>query len=61
MLWTAFVSERLGLYALDVPTPLEVVGKDTSLVSRIRQDQSIDDNKGLALVVSGDNPREDAA
>lgn len=30
-------------------------------MGRIRQDQSVDDNKGLVLVVSGDNLRKGAA
>lgn len=46
---------------VDVPTPLAAAGKDESLVGRIRQDQTVDDNKGLVLVVSGDNLRKGAA
>ena len=34
---------------------------DESLVGRIRQDQSVDDDKGLVLVVAGDNLRKGAA
>ena len=44
-----------------VPTPLAAAGVDESLVGRIRQDQSIEDNRGLVLVVSGDNLRKGAA
>ncbi|HHU66956.1 aspartate-semialdehyde dehydrogenase [Corynebacterium sp.] len=57
----ALLADAPGVELVDVPTPLEAAGKDTSLVGRIRQDQSIDDNKGLVLVVSGDNLRKGAA
>ena len=50
-----------GVKLVDVPTPLAAAGVDESLVGRIRQDQSVDDNKGLVLVVSGDNLRKGAA
>lgn len=50
-----------GVTLVDVPTPLAAAGKDDSLVGRIRQDQSVDDNKGLVFVVSGDNLRKGAA
>jgi len=57
----ALLADAPGVELVDVPTPLEAAGKDASLVGRIRQDQSIDDNKGLVLVVSGDNLRKGAA
>ncbi|MHA2787839.1 aspartate-semialdehyde dehydrogenase [Corynebacterium sp. S7] len=50
-----------GVTVVEVPTPLEAAGKDDSLVGRIRQDQTIDDNRGLVFVVSGDNLRKGAA
>lgn len=50
-----------GVKVVDVPTPLAAAGVDESLVGRIRQDQSVDDNKGLVLVVAGDNLRKGAA
>lgn len=50
-----------GVKVVDVPTPVEAAGTDPSLVGRIRQDQTIDDNRGLVLVVSGDNLRKGAA
>ena len=50
-----------GVTLVDVPTPLAAAGKDDSLVGRIRQDQSVDENKGLVFVVSGDNLRKGAA
>lgn len=55
------LADAPGVQLVDVPTPLDAAGKDVSLVGRIRQDQSIDDNKGLVLVVSGDNLRKGAA
>jgi aspartate-semialdehyde dehydrogenase len=45
----------------DIPTPLEAAGADPSFVGRIRQDQSVDGNRGLALFVSNDNLRKGAA
>ncbi|WIM67916.1 aspartate-semialdehyde dehydrogenase [Corynebacterium breve] len=50
-----------GVTVVEVPTPLQAAGADDSLVGRIRQDQSIDDNRGLVFVVSGDNLRKGAA
>lgn len=50
-----------GVEVVDVPTPLAAAGRDESLVGRIRQDATADDNKGLTLVVSGDNLRKGAA
>ncbi|MCQ9352877.1 aspartate-semialdehyde dehydrogenase [Corynebacterium sp. 153RC1] len=50
-----------GVEVVEVPTPLAAAGKDDSLVGRIRQDQTVDDNKGLVFVVSGDNLRKGAA
>ena len=57
----ALLADAPGVQLVDVPTPLDAAGKDESLVGRIRQDQSVDDNKGLVLVVSGDNLRKGAA
>ncbi|MFP7365113.1 aspartate-semialdehyde dehydrogenase [Corynebacterium callunae] len=50
-----------GVKLVDVPTPLAAAGIDESLVGRIRQDATVDDNRGLVLVVSGDNLRKGAA
>ena len=55
------LADAPGVKVIDVPTPLAATGIDESLVGRIRQDQSVDDNKGLILVVSGDNLRKGAA
>lgn len=45
----------------DVPTPLKAAGIDPSLVGRIRQDEGVPDERGLALFVTGDNLRKGAA
>lgn len=50
-----------GVRVVEVPTPREATGIDDSLVGRIRQDQTIDGNRGLVFVVSGDNLRKGAA
>src|SRR5699024_7458643 len=54
------LSNAPGVKVVDVPTPLDAAGIDESLVGRIRQDQSVEGNKGLSLVVSGDNLRKGA-
>ncbi len=50
-----------GVRVVEVPTPLDAAGIDDSLVGRIRQDQTVDDNRGLVFVVAGDNLRKGAA
>ncbi|MFB9311439.1 aspartate-semialdehyde dehydrogenase [Nocardioides plantarum] len=50
-----------GVELSDVPTPLQAAGQDPSYVGRIRQDEGVDDQRGLALFVSGDNLRKGAA
>lgn len=55
------LSTAAGVSIVDVPTPLIAAGKDPSFVGRIRQDFSIDGNKGLTLFVSNDNLRKGAA
>jgi aspartate-semialdehyde dehydrogenase len=50
-----------GVSVVDIPTPLLAAGKDPSFVGRIRQDQSVDGNRGLVLFVSNDNLRKGAA
>ncbi|AFH90020.3 aspartate-semialdehyde dehydrogenase [Corynebacterium pseudotuberculosis] len=55
------LADAPGVEVVDVPTPLAAAGRDDSLVGRIRQDQTVDNNKGLVFVVSGDNLRKGAA
>ena len=58
---TKILSNAAGVSLMDVPTPLDATGKNASFVGRIRQDHSIDGNKGLVLFVSNDNLRKGAA
>ena len=57
----AVLADAPGVAVVDVPTPLAATGKDDSLVGRIRQDQAVEENRGLVFVVSGDNLRKGAA
>jgi aspartate-semialdehyde dehydrogenase len=50
-----------GVVLSDIPTPLEAAGQDPSYVGRIRQDNTVDGGRGLALFVSNDNLRKGAA
>jgi aspartate-semialdehyde dehydrogenase len=58
---TEVLSRAPGVVVADVPTPLEAAGKDPSFVGRLRQDEGVPDDRGLALFVSGDNLRKGAA
>ncbi len=58
---TELLASAPGVELRDVPTPLEAAGADPSYVGRIRQDQSVDDGKGLVLFVANDNLRKGAA
>ena len=58
---TELLAEAPGVELADLPTPLHAAGKDPSYVGRIRQDQSVADNRGLVLFVSDDNLRKGAA
>ena len=55
------LADTPGVKLVDVPTPLDAAGIDDTLVGRIRQDQTVDDNRGLVLVLVGDNLRKGAA
>ena len=44
-----------------MPSPLKAAGTDPTYVGRIRQDESVDGGRGLALFVVGDNLRKGAA
>ena len=50
-----------GVQLEDVPTPLKAAGADPSLVGRIRQDEGVAENRGLAMFISNDNVRKGAA
>ena len=55
------LADAPGVVLTDVPTPLEAAGKDPSYVGRIRQDEGVPNNRGLALFISNDNLRKGAA
>jgi aspartate-semialdehyde dehydrogenase len=50
-----------GVELREVPTPLEAAGQDPSFVGRIRQDEGVPDQRGLAFFISNDNLRKGAA
>ncbi|MEO6510316.1 MAG: aspartate-semialdehyde dehydrogenase [Nocardioides sp.] len=58
---TELLGHAPGVELSEVPTPLQAAGRDPSYVGRIRQDEGVDDNRGLALFVSNDNLRKGAA
>ena len=55
------LSSAPGVIVEEIPTPLLAAGRDASYVGRIRQDETVDDGRGLALFVSNDNLRKGAA
>jgi len=55
------LADAPGVVLTDVPTPLEAAGQDPSYVGRIRQDEGVPNNRGLALFISNDNLRKGAA
>ncbi len=55
------LSDAPGVVLTDVPTPLEAAGQDPSFVGRLRQDEGVPGNRGLALFISNDNLRKGAA
>ncbi|WP_084101700.1 aspartate-semialdehyde dehydrogenase [Demequina sp. NBRC 110051] len=50
-----------GVVVEEIPTPLKGAGQDPTYVGRIRQDTGVDDGRGLALFIVGDNLRKGAA
>ena len=55
------LAHAAGVELSDIPTPLQAAGRDPSYVGRLRQDEGVDDLRGLALFVSNDNLRKGAA
>jgi aspartate-semialdehyde dehydrogenase len=55
------LADAPGVELADVPTPLAAAGTDPSYVGRIRQDEGVPGNRGLALFISNDNLRKGAA
>ena len=58
---TEILSKAPGVVVEEIPTPLLAAGQDPCFVGRIRQDSSVDGNKGLVLFISNDNLRKGAA
>ena len=55
------LADAPGVELADVPTPLGAAGRDPSYVGRVRQDRSVEGERGLVLFVSNDNLRKGAA
>ncbi len=55
------LADAPGVSVTDVPNPLQAAGTDPSYVGRVRQDQSVDGERGLVLFISNDNLRKGAA
>jgi aspartate-semialdehyde dehydrogenase len=53
------LADAAGVALVDLPTPLRAVGRDLTLVGRVRRDPGVE--HGLALFVVGDNLRKGAA
>ncbi len=50
-----------GVELSAIPTPLQAAGRDPSYVGRIRRDEGVPDDRGLAFFISNDNLRKGAA
>lgn len=55
------LAEAPGVTVTDVPNPLQAAGTDPSYVGRVRQDASVEGERGLVLFLSNDNLRKGAA
>ncbi len=55
------LADAPGVILEEIPTPLLAAGQDPSYVGRIRQDEGVPDDRGLALFISNDNLRKGAA
>jgi aspartate-semialdehyde dehydrogenase len=58
---TELLKNAPGVQLEEVPTPLQAAGADPSFVGRIRQDETVDGGRGLAMFISNDNLRKGAA
>ncbi|MEP9362603.1 aspartate-semialdehyde dehydrogenase [Nocardioides sp. CN2-186] len=58
---TELLADAPGVELSDIPNPLQAAGQDPSYVGRIRQDEGVDGDRGLALFISNDNLRKGAA
>ena len=57
----ALLADAPGVQLEEVPTPLQAAGADPTFVGRFRQDETVDDGRGLAFFLSNDNLRKGAA
>ena len=55
------LADAPGVVLEEVPTPLQAAGADPSYVGRLRQDEGVPGNRGLAMFISNDNLRKGAA
>ncbi|WP_110240578.1 aspartate-semialdehyde dehydrogenase [Nocardioides gilvus] len=55
------LTDAPGVELEEIPTPRKAAGQDPSYVGRIRQDEGVPGNRGLALFISNDNLRKGAA
>ncbi|MQW78162.1 aspartate-semialdehyde dehydrogenase [Nocardioides sp. dk4132] len=58
---TELLAGAPGVELAEIPNPLQAAGKDPSYVGRIRRDEGVDGDRGLALFISNDNLRKGAA
>jgi aspartate-semialdehyde dehydrogenase len=58
---TELLADAPGVELSEIPNPLQAAGKDPSYVGRIRRDEGVEGDRGLALFVSNDNLRKGAA
>ncbi len=58
---TELLADAPGVELSDIPNPLQAAGQDPSYVGRIRQDEGVEGDRGLALFISNDNLRKGAA
>ena len=58
---TELLADAPGVVLEDVPTPLQAAGADPTFVGRLRQDETVEDGRGLAMFLSNDNLRKGAA
>ncbi|MGN0065574.1 MAG: aspartate-semialdehyde dehydrogenase [Nocardioides sp.] len=55
------LADAPGVTLEEIPTPRKAAGQDPSYVGRIRADEGVDGDRGLALFISNDNLRKGAA
>jgi aspartate-semialdehyde dehydrogenase len=58
---TELLADAPGVEIAEIPNPLQAAGKDPSYVGRIRRDEGVEGDRGLALFISNDNLRKGAA